>query len=281
MIQHDAPSTPGFDIWTAYFEANAARHDRLDALIRWDSLSPLPAGQQAAIARSLQRFELGESGDGRGLLSKARWRNDHGYDWALRLFVTEEQKHSALFRRVLLRFGTEPLSAHWSDGAFVALRRMLGLRTEVALFLIVETVAMEYFGALARCADPVVQAVARRILTDEVEHVRFQIDQLRVGFERTPRPARLLAASAAWVLAVGTATVLAVDHGKAMRLCGLSTVAFWHRALRHFGRALPLAFRLNREEAPFGPSVLPSADRLGRVGRVSPVGRAGREPAQV
>ena len=268
MTQHNAPSTPGFEIWTAYFEANLARHDRLDALIPWDSVSPLPPEDLAAIARSLQRFELGESGDGRGLLSKARRRNDHGYDWALRLFVTEEQKHSALFRAALLRFGTEPLSAHWTDGAFVALRRMLGLRTEVTLFLIVETVAMEYFAALSRCADPVVQGVARRILTDEVEHVRFQIDQLRLGFEDTPRPGRLLAASAAWMLALGTATVLAIDHGPALRACGLSPAVFWHRALRHFGRALPLAFRLNGEAASFGPSVQPSSERLGRVGRV-------------
>ena len=268
MTQHNAVSTQGFGIWTAYFEANLARHDRLDALIPWDSACTLPAADAAALARSLRRFELGESGDGTGLLSKARRRNDAEYDWALRLFVAEEQKHSALFAGALTRFGVVPLTAHWSDGAFVILRRMMGLRTEVALFLIVETVAMEYFAALSRCADPVIQGVARRILTDEVEHVRFQIDQLRVGFARVPRPARMLAASAAWVLAVGTATALAIDHGPAMRVCGLKPVTFWHRALRHFGRALPLAFGLNREPLAFGPSAQPSAERLGRVGRV-------------
>ena len=268
MNQNEAPTSQGFDAWISYFEANLARHDRLDALIPWDSVSTLPAPHIAAIARSLQRFELGESGDGTGLLSKARRRHDRDYDTALRLFVAEEQKHSALFGAALSRFGAERLTAHWSDGIFVVLRRMMGLRTEVALFLIVETVAMEYFVALKHCADPVVQGVARRILTDEVEHVRFQIDQLRMGFASVPRPARVLAASLAWVLAVGTATALAIDHGPAMRVCGLNPVTFWQRALRHFGRALPLAFRLNRDETPFGPSMDPSAERLGRVGRV-------------
>jgi hypothetical protein len=274
MTQHDAASprhgaaTDGFETWTAYFRANLARHDRLDALIPWESACTLPDADAAALARSLQRFELGESGDGTGLLAKARRRKDADYDSALRLFVAEEQKHSALFARTLARFGVERLTTHWSDGAFVLLRRMLGLRTEVTLFLVVETVAMEYFAALSRCADPVVRGVARRILTDEVEHVRFQIDQLRAGFAGVPRPARVAAAAAAWVLAVGTATALAVDHGRAMRACGLGPVTFWHRALRHFGRALPLAFRLSDEPAGFGPSVQPDADRLGRVGRV-------------
>jgi hypothetical protein len=265
--QHGAP-TEGFEIWTAYFQANLARHDRLDALIPWESPCTLSDADAAALARSLQRFQLGESGDGTGLLSKAWRREDADYDRALRLFVAEEQKHSALFGGALARFGVERLSEHWSDGAFVLLRRMMGLRTEVTLFLVVETVAMEYFTALGRCADPVVRGVARRILTDEVEHVRFQIDQLRTSFDGVPRPARVVAAAAAWILAVGTATALAIDHGRAMRSCGLGPVTFWHRALRHFGRALPLAFRLGDEAAAFGPSVQPDADRLGRVGRV-------------
>lgn len=268
MTQHNALSTQGFTIWTAYFQANLARHDRLDALIPWASPCALSTTDAAAIARSLQRFELGESGDGTGLLSKAGKRNDDEYDAALRLFVAEEQKHSALFARALARFGVDPLTAHWSDGAFVILRRLMGLRTEVTLFLVVETVAMEYFAALSRCADPVIQGVARRILTDEVEHVRFQIDQLRVSLTRVPRPVRVAAAMVAWVLAVGTATVLAIDHAPAMRACGLTPVTFWHRALRHFGRALPLAFRLDSEPCDFGPSAQPSVERLGRAGRV-------------
>ncbi|PPF79763.1 hypothetical protein C5B96_12090 [Subtercola sp. Z020] len=245
---------PDFGVWEKYFDANLERQARLDARIPWATPSHLPPADVVAIARSLQRFELGESGEGEGLRSKARRLNDAAYDRALVRFVAEEQKHSALFAGVLARFGAERLTSHWSDAVFVVLRRLLGLRTEVTLFLIAETTAMEYFGALGRSSDPVIEGVARRVLTDEVEHVRFQIDQLRAGFARTPQVGRMLAAGAAWVVAVGAATVLAVDHGAAMRALGLHPAVFWRRALAQFGRAVPEAFGLG-PAAPFGPSV--------------------------
>ncbi|MCU1477632.1 MAG: putative rane protein [Subtercola sp.] len=258
MQQHRRPQTYTFDVWATYFEANLERHERLDVLIPWDRISLLPGADVIALARSLQKFELGESGEGAGLRSKARKRHDPVYDDALVRFIAEEQKHSALFAAALARFGAERLTSDWTDRVFVVLRRLMGLRTEVTLFLIAETVAMEYFEALGRSSDPVIRGVARRVLTDEVEHIRFQIDQLRVGFEHTPRAGRLFAAAAAWMVAVGAATVVAVDHGAAMRACGLRPLTFWHRALRHFGRAVPLAFRLSRETPTFGPSAPPS-----------------------
>ncbi|SDY54804.1 ferritin-like domain-containing protein [Herbiconiux ginsengi] len=247
-----------FALWGDYFEANLARHDRLDAQIPWASSSPLSSADRVAISQSLQRFELGERGEGAGLLSKAAAQGDAVYDAALLLFVQEEQKHSALFARALDRFGVEPLSAHWSDAVFVVLRRLMGLRTEVTLFLIAETVALEYFGALHGSPDPVVHGVAERVLTDEVEHIRFQIDQLRVGFEGVSPVGRMLAVAAAWMVAVGAATVVALDHGPALRACGLRPFTFWGRALRHFRLAAGPAFRLGRHAAgavPHGPSV--------------------------
>ncbi|RFA23389.1 ferritin-like domain-containing protein [Subtercola boreus] len=278
-----------FAIWDDYFEANLARHDRLDALIPWNTVSLLPAGDVVALARSLQRFELGESGEGEGLRSKARKRNDPAYDRALVRFVAEEQKHSALFGAALAGSGEKRLTSHWSDAAFVVLRRLMGLRTEVTLFLIAETTAMEYFRALGRCGDPVIRGVARRVLTDEVEHVRFQIDQLRVGFEHTPQAGRMIAAAAACVVAAGAATVLALDHAPAMRACGLHPLLFWGRALRAFGRAVPQAFRLGGGgEVRFGPrtpaavagtAAVPTAQTAGGCG-MSPVS-LGVRPEQV
>jgi hypothetical protein len=257
MSTHSSSSAHDFAVWDSYFEANLARHARLDARIPWGSRSALPKAEVAAIARSLQRFELGESGEGKGLLGKARRRGDSAYDAALVRFIGEEQKHSALFAGALARFGVEPLTAHWSDAAFVVLRRLLGLRTEVTLFLIAETVAMEYFGALRRSADPVIQGIARRVITDEVEHIRFQIDQLRVGFERTPRVLRVIAAGVAGAVALAAATVVVIDHGPAMRACGLRRSEFWPRAIRHFATAARQAFRLDDDPVRFGPGVQP------------------------
>jgi hypothetical protein len=115
---------------------------------------------------------------------------------------------------------------------------MLGLRTELALFLIAESTALEYFHALATAGpDAVIRGIGRRILTDEVEHLRFQVDRLRIGFDGTPPPARLLVGVAWGVIAAGAATVLAFDHGGALRACGIRPSDYWGRAMRHFRRA--------------------------------------------
>lgn len=254
MHTQNHASTAGLSIWSTYFHENRARQDDLDARIDWESPTPLEPSDAAAIARSLQRFELGESGDGVGLLAKARNLDDPGYDEALVRLVAEEQRHSAMFGRLLTRFDAQRLTAHWSDSVFVVLRRFLGLRTEITLFLVAETVAMEYFAALGRCPDPVVRGVARRVLTDEVEHIRFQIDQLRVHVAGMPRVVRSAAAAAAWMVAIGATAVVSLDHGAAMRACGLRRRTFWHRALRQVGTALPLAFLLDGGTAALGPS---------------------------
>ena len=118
--------------------------------------------------RSFQRFELGESGDGRHLLAKAERAGDAQYTRALALLVAEEQRHSGLFARGLDHLGGASLPGHWSNTAFTALRRALGLRTELGLFLVAESVAVEYFGALAAGApDPVLRAIGRRLENDE------------------------------------------------------------------------------------------------------------------
>ena len=189
----------------------------IESLIEWDAPSSLDGPTRRAFIRSFQRFELGESGDGKRLLAKAALQGDPTYLAALELLVHEEQKHSALFRRGLDHLEAPSLEAHWSDAVFTVLRRTLGLRTELGLFLIVESVAMGYFTALAeRAPDPVLRGIGRRIATDEQDHIRFQIDRLHQGFRDTPRAGRMLIGLGWGVIAGGAAAVLAVDHGPAL-----------------------------------------------------------------
>ena len=81
-----------------------------------------------AVVASIQRFQVGESGDGAGLISKAdRAGEDAGlideadkaendaYSAAVRLFVAEEQNHA----RLLAAAGAPTLAGHWSDTASV------------------------------------------------------------------------------------------------------------------------------------------------------------------
>ncbi|WP_440695225.1 ferritin-like domain-containing protein [Clavibacter nebraskensis] len=224
--------------WIAHFHANADRHLTPAELIPDDAPSPMDVRTRRAFVRSFQRFALGESGDGAHLLRMATDAGDPAYTHALALLVQEEQKHAALFLRALDHLDAPALPAHWTDAAFTRLRHMIGLRTEISLFLIAETVATGYFHALADHApDPALRALGQRIADDERDHVRFQIDRLRTGFRDTPAALRALIGAAWTVVAVGAATVIVVDHRAALRACGVAPRAYWRRAMHGFGAA--------------------------------------------
>jgi len=233
---------PWADGWVEHFRANRESHAALEARTDWTGESTLSRRDQAALVRSLQRFELGEGGDGAHLLRKAERRASPARVEALRLLIAEEQAHSALFARGLHHFGAPRLGSHWSDAAFTRLRRALGLRTELMLFLIAESVAMPYFVALSRFdGDDVVRTIGLRIALDERHHIAFQVDQLRHGFQELPGGLRVAVFAASWVIAVGAATVVAVDHGPALRASGMSRRRFWRSALGSFRDAVAAA----------------------------------------
>ena len=234
--REQTPQASPFDVWLEYFIANPRRQESLESAWDHDVAMAMTSWQRRVLGKSFQRFELGEGGEGERLLSKARQAGDPVYTRALELLVVEEQKHSALFALGLRRMGAPSLQAHWSDAAFTRLRRAMGLRTELALFLIAEATAMEYFEALAEGApDAILRGIGERISTDEREHLRFQTDRLRLGFASTPRLGRICIGLLWRILALGAATVLCVDHAGALKACGRSPRQYWIGALRRFG----------------------------------------------
>lgn len=158
---------PVFERWIDHFAKNQSRHAAIDAQVDWDTPAHLPDAVRTALVRSFQRFELGEGGDGEHLLRKSSGCSPAQQE-ALRMLVEEEQLHSELFKRGLQHLGAATRHGHWSDKVFTFLRRSLGLRTELALFLAAEAVVMPYFVALSRSGpDAVIQAIGTRIARDE------------------------------------------------------------------------------------------------------------------
>ncbi len=228
-----------FDAWAEYYARNPRRQRGVEAAVDWAAPCRLPEPARLALACSFQRFALGESGDGAHLLHLAERRGDPAYLQSVRLLVAEEQRHSALFERGLRHLGARPLRAHWSDAAFTLLRRSLGLDTEIALFLVAETVALPYFeGLAAHRGDPVVAGIGRRILLDERQHVRFQVDRLHLDLCRRPALLRLAVVLPWAAVAVTASAVLTVGHAAALRECGLTPSTVRRRGLRGFAAAL-------------------------------------------
>jgi hypothetical protein len=98
--------------------------------LRSQTVEHWPPGRtlDPAVVRSLQRFQVGESGDGANLIGKSSRAGDPHYLAAVRLFVAEEQNHARLLANMLRCAGHPTIRRHWTDTVFVALRRALGLR---------------------------------------------------------------------------------------------------------------------------------------------------------
>src|SRR3954453_6848943 len=220
-MPQQARSVGEFAPWIDHFEANAAVHARVDAAIDFGGPCPLSDTMRGPLIASVRRFHLGESGDGEHLLRKAALAGDHDYLFAAQLFVAEEQQHAALLLRLLGYLGGSPMRRHWSDVVFVRVRRLMGLRTELMVLTVAEVVALSYYGGLAADGpDPVVRAVAARIVADEHPHVRFQRDRLRAGFATTGVRVRAPAFVLWWLTAVGATIAVTVAHGPLLDALG-------------------------------------------------------------
>src|SRR4051812_26649114 len=87
--------------WVAYFHANAGRRRP----VPWEDGAGVTVEEVAAITPSLRGWQLGETSDGRHLLTAAaRYaarENDPEFLTAVRLFIAEEQRHGADLGRFL------------------------------------------------------------------------------------------------------------------------------------------------------------------------------------
>jgi hypothetical protein len=212
----------GFVKWTRRFEDERERR-RAQGDPDWDRGAALPA----AVWTSVQRFQVGEDGDGANLVGKADQAGDTDYGQAVRLFIAEEQNHARLLARLLAAGGLPTLPGHWSDTVFVRLRRLMGLRMELLVLMVAEVVALRYYRALRDGTDdPLTTDVAGRILRDEERHVPFHCERLHASLAELPRATRR-PVMALWRLLLLAATLVVVaDHGPALRRLGLGGLRF-------------------------------------------------------
>jgi hypothetical protein len=226
--------------WQEYFLNNAAKPDE----IPWNASISVEAELRLPLIRSLQRFQVGEQGDGRHLISSARAKGDRVYACTIELFVKEEQHHAEMLARLLRGMGAPLLSWHWSDAAFVTLRRLLGLRVELMVLLTAEMMAKRYYRALYEgTADPMLRAAFLKILNDEFGHVAFHTDYLHNAFSSRSHLARL---SMCWLWCVFfgvVCRVVAYDHRGVLEATGVSERAFRRDCAQIFEETAALIFQ--------------------------------------
>jgi hypothetical protein len=211
-----------FAKWAAEFEARAGRRSAAG-----DPDWARGAGLHPAIVRSVQRFQVGESGDGANLIGKADAAGPGDYPAAVRWFVAEESDHARLLALLLDAAGAPTIRTHWSDTVFVRVRRALGLRLELMVLMIAEVVALGYYRALRDGVEEgLASEVAGRILADEEFHVPFHCERLRAGFAGQSPMARRVVAGSWRAMFAGALLAVVVDHGSALHRLGVGRARF-------------------------------------------------------
>jgi len=209
--------------WLRYFEENRDR-PRI-ALAK--PVKP-ESHVRRALIHSLQRFQVGESGEGRHLRRHAALTGDADYAKCINLFIKEEQEHSRMQGEILMAMGAPLLQRHWSNSCFVFLRRLFGLEEELLILLVPEMIAQRFFRALRDCTrEPSLRAVFGKIVSDEDAHVAFHVDFLRERFTKLPLARRILIRAGWRVVFRGACLVVMLDHRAALRASGISMAAFW------------------------------------------------------
>src|SRR5262245_30912236 len=122
--------------WLDYFEWN--RTHRVD--VSWERGIQLEPQLRALLIRSIQKFQLGESGEGLHLRGHAAATGDETFAKAIELFVKEEQEHARLMANVLSLLDAPLLTSHWSDHCFVVMRHFFGLYQELMVLLLPEMI---------------------------------------------------------------------------------------------------------------------------------------------
>lgn len=242
-----------YEVWYRHFL------ERQRDSFPWGKCDRLSAEERAVVSRSMQQFQLGEWARGRGLMRRAASHPVLGKDsWflpALKLFITEEQEHSAILGRFLDREGIPRLTDHWLDAVFRRLRKLAGLEMCAAVLVTAEVLAIPYYQALRDATHSrLLRAICIRILCDEAAHLHYQA--LTLGLLRRPlseraRKVRLLGHT---ILFLGTAWLLWQQHRKVFGAAGWDHRRYWAEASSEFTRLQIRIGQISSDRAALGSS---------------------------
>lgn len=209
--------------WITYFEQNARNRRH----IPWELGINVDEKLRGPLVRSLQRFQLSESGDGVHIRRGAAATGDSEYAAIIDFFLKEEGVHAATLDRVLKLLDVPLLQGHWSHGCFVFARRFLGFHVELGVILIAEMIAMRYYQILHRgIADPVLNPIFGQMVHDETNHLELHCETLRLWLRKKPRILRSVLHAGLWGFYQAAFMAVAFDHRELLRALGISTGEF-------------------------------------------------------
>jgi len=173
--------------WLSYFQDNKSSR----TVITLPQELAVPQSTRLPLIRSLQRFQIGETGEGKHLRKYASRLNDAQYEECIDLFIKEEQFHARVLAQIIAALDGTLLSWHWTDLAFIVLRRTLGIKTEILILLIAEIIGKCFYRVCADgLKDRMLSDAFSLIVLDEIGHLEFHCNFLGSRLAPLPRPLR-------------------------------------------------------------------------------------------
>lgn len=229
------------EIWLKYFEENK----KLRSAVRLPEHVQISEQLRAPLLKSLQKFQIGETGEGRHLRHFAKKTRDASYIQCIDLFVKEEQSHGQMLAEVIASVDGRVLSWHWTDLVFICLRRMFGLKTEIFILLIAEVIGKCFYRVLAdSIGNQQLSNVFAFIVCDEIAHLRFHSEFLNQQMQNYSWPLKCFI-HYAWSLIFYTACfVFILDHKNTLTELKIPTADFMASCSKEFQRSARCAFGL-------------------------------------
>jgi hypothetical protein len=220
--------------WLLYFQNNKENR----AKINFAKDLSIPFATRAPLIRTLQRFQIGETGEGKHLRKCARSVNDPDYADCIDLFIKEEQYHALVLAQMIQALDGELLTWHWTDLAFIGLRRMLALKTEILILLIAEIIGKCFYNACSNSlTDSRFKDAFGLIVLDEIGHLEFHCDFLHEQTKALP-VAVLRVCYFIWcVLFFSACLVFIADNKPALKAIKISPRTFFDDCSRTFHRS--------------------------------------------
>ncbi len=219
--------------WLSYFHGNR----RAAADLQVPDKIDLPAGLHESLVASLQRFQVGESGDGQFLKKYAATANDPVYEQCIDLFVKEAQGHAGMLAQIIKSMDGSLLKDHWSASAFVTLRRMFGLKTEVFVLLIAEIIGKTFYKTLAdRIDNKTLKDAFSLLVIDEIFHLEFHCSFMQGQTKEFSALARKAVYYLWFALFYAASLVFILDHGRVFKAINVSRKAFLEDCTNTFKR---------------------------------------------
>lgn len=228
--------------WLAHFRANRARPTPPLP----ERVTDLPAWMRGPIVASLQRFQIGETGEGT-IARQIEESGDPAIDEAIvecvRLWIREEGRHARELGDLLAALDAAPLSRDVSQWLFKTARRALGVRTKLSVIFVAEVVGLVFYGLVRdRVPSIALASTAAALHDDESAHLDFLIALMRcmtarrAGIFRALVRTQLAATTTAALL--GALVTFGIDQRATLAALGSGGFSFANACIGEIARRL-------------------------------------------